>query len=125
MTRRDRIREIVAAKLRPFTEALGGHSLYESEVEKTVNAIMDLSAPAEEIIHVIGPNGNHRLIVDGESTEWKAQTELAAIGRYVAATDFYMGQLPQVSRITPIDAKQFMTTSQQDLRKSKIEFVRP
>lgn len=122
--RRERIQHI----LHQFTNLRDPaipHSDFVVTLEEALKAIMDLSKPAHEITHVIGPNGHHRLIVDGVSTEWKSQTEIVRHGDYVAATDFYMGQLPQVGRVTPLDSKSFMTTSQQNLNLTIIPFVKP
>jgi hypothetical protein len=123
-TRRERIQHI----LHQFTNLRDPaipHSDFVVTLEEALKAIMDLSKPAQEITHVIGPNGHHRLIIDGVSTEWRSQTEIVRHGDYIAATDFYMGQLPQLARITQLDPKSFMTTSQQNLNKTIIPFVKP
>jgi hypothetical protein len=123
-TRRERIQHI----LHQFTNLRDPaipHSEFVVTLEEALKAIMDLNKPAHEITHVIGPNGHHRLIIDGVSTEWRSQTEIVRHGDYIAATDFYMGQLPQLARITQLDPKSFMTTSQQNLNKTIIPFVKP
>jgi hypothetical protein len=125
MTRRENVRSILIERFSTLRDAAGGNEALNQLVENATTEIMDLTRPPEEIIHVIGPNGQHRLIVDGKTTDWKSQTELATLGDFVAATDFYMGQIPQVSKVRAVDPKHFNTTSQQNLHKTEIKFVRP
>jgi len=124
MTRRENINQILMNRFETLKESVGYENFKALALEVT-NEIMDLSRPKEEIIHCIGPNGQHRLIIDGKSTSWKQPSELARNGSYIAATDYYIGQVPQLALIKEIDTKEFMVHSQQNLAMTEIAFVKP
>jgi len=124
MTKRERINILLSTRLEPLKESLG-HQNYLDLVAAATNDIVEYFKEKDgEVIHVIGPNGQHRLVVDGESTKWRDQNEICRNGKYVASTDFYFGQLPQVGEIREFEAEDFMTTSQQDLNMGEIRFIK-
>lgn len=68
------------------------------------------------IVHQVGPNGYHRLIVNGEPTEWTPPTEIIRSGDFIASTDAFINQLPQVGKVFALKAgKDFKTESVQQL----------
>jgi hypothetical protein len=125
MTRRERINGLLTERLKTLEESLGHQQFTDLVAEATNDVVEYFKEKISEVIHVIGPSGQHRLIVDGKTTTWKAQNEICRNGDYVAATDFYFGQLPQVCQIKEFDAEQFMTTSQQHLAMIEIRYDKP
>ena len=124
MTRRERVNGILTERLKTLEESLGHQNFVDLVAEATNDIVEYYKEKISEVIHVIGPSGQHRLIVDGNSTPWKQSNEICRNGDYVAATDFYMGQLPQVCQIHEFDTEQFMTTSQQNLAMTDVRYVK-
>ena len=119
--RREKIREILDTEFSTLKESIGFEA-FSDLLDKVTATVMDLSKPKAEIVHIIGPNGSHRLQVDGKSTEWKAPHEIARYGDFVAATDHYIGQLPQVGRLMEVDREHYRTESQQSMSLETVRF---
>lgn len=78
--------------------------------------VIGLSRPGGgEIVHQIGPNGFHRLIIGDQKSEWSPQTDIIRHGDFIAATDAYINLLPQVGRVYALRNKDFRTESVQTL----------
>ncbi len=59
----------------------------------------------QEIIHQIGPDGFHRLIVDGKKSLFVSPTEIIRIGDFIATTDAFINMLPQVGKVFSLKSK--------------------
>jgi len=68
-----------------------------------------------DVKHQIGPNGYHRLIVNGEKSQWTPPTEIIRIGDLIASTDVFINQLPQVGKVFQLKDPDFVTESVQTL----------
>jgi len=81
-----------------------------------IGRIMGLTRPGtNDIVHQIGPNGFHRLVISGEKSPWSPQTDIIRVGDIVASTDAYINLLPQVGRVYAFKGKDFRTESVQTL----------
>lgn len=69
-----------------------------------------------EIKHQIGPNGYHRLIINGDKSQWTPPTEIIRSGDFVATTDAFINQLPQVGKLFELKGPDFVTESVQTLQ---------
>jgi len=70
----------------------------------------------KKIVHLVGPNGYHRLIVDDEKSAWAAPNEIVRSGDFIATTDAFMTLLPQVGRVYALSSeKDFETRGVQSL----------
>ena len=67
------------------------------------------------IVHQVGPSGYHRLIINGEKTEWSPPTDILRSGDFIATTDAYINMLPQVGKVFALKEKDFTTESVQSL----------
>lgn len=68
-----------------------------------------------DIKHQIGPNGFHRLIINGEMSEWRPPTDIIRLGDFIATTDAYIDLLPQVGKVFQLRDKDIVTESVQSL----------
>lgn len=99
-----------------FMTTLGDSVPPEKIGELTAKVMQIGKIRGVEIIHQIGPNGFHRLVVDGVKTEWHDPSSLIRHGQFVAATDAFINLLPQLSKIFALDPqKDFKTEAIQSL----------
>lgn len=124
MTKREQISLILVSSFGTLKESMGAQE-FTDLVALSAQKIIELNKPKEQIIHVVGPNGIHRLIVDGETTPWCQPHEICRFDTIVATTDSFMNQLPQVGYVRPIEAIHFNTVSQQNTNLEILRFEHP
>lgn len=124
MTRKDMIRGILVSGFSQLKPVMGAQE-FSDLVDEQVKSIIELNKPKEQIIHVIGPDGYHRLIVDGESTKWFPPHEICKSGNLIATTDNFANQLPQLCTIKAIESIHFNTRAQQNLSMEIHRFEKP
>ena len=68
-----------------------------------------------KIVHQVGPNGHHRLVINDDKSQWTPPTEIIRLGDFIATTDAFINQLPQVGKVFSLREKDFTTESVQKL----------